>query len=76
MGRIIKVGPNSGKIRCDFCHKPIEYGKTATQIKEGDAQGIYHGRRCYEAAIKHYEQLKVQEGLNETEDEWDGSLSD
>jgi len=58
LGRKIKVETN---LRCDFDRGLIPVGKYATQIV-GDpqttkAQGIYHGRLCYEAALKHYEEL-------------------
>lgn len=48
-------------IRCDYCHRIIPVGKNATKIS-GDssikAQGIFHGKQCYEAAKNHYEELE------------------
>lgn len=58
MGRIIPVNESTGRMVCDFCHMVIDKGRTATQIREGKAQGLYHGRRCYEAALAHYEELE------------------
>lgn len=60
LARAIKAGVN---LRCDFCHKQIPKTKVAYQIKEGKAQGIFHGRHCYEAALKKYKDLEKQEGL-------------
>ena len=51
--------------RCDFCHKPIEKGKPIYQIVEGKAQGKYHGRRCYEAALTNYEETQKKEGIED-----------
>lgn len=55
LARKIKV---ETPVRCDFDHRAIEKGKYATQVI-GDpeivkAQGIYHGRLCYESALAHY----------------------
>lgn len=55
MARQIKPGAN---LRCDFCHKIIPTNKVAYQVKDGEAQGIYHGRQCFGAAYKHYQELK------------------
>ena len=55
MARVLKPGTN---LRCDFCHKQIPKDKTAYQVNDGKAQGIFHGRRCYEGAYKHYEELE------------------
>ena len=60
LARAIKPGAN---LRCDFCHKQILKGKVAYQVKDGKAQGIYHGRQCYMAALKKYKELEQQEGL-------------
>lgn len=59
LGRSIKM---DGAVRCDFCNRPIERGKYGLQIV-GDpgtvrAQGMYHGRGCYEAALSHYDEVK------------------
>ena len=63
MARSIKV---ETPIRCDWDHKAIEKGKYATQVIEGKAQGIYHGRLCYEAALENMEDLeKEQRGRNQ-----------
>lgn len=59
MGRTLKVNQKTGRLRCDYCHRPIEQGKTAIQIREGKAQGLYHGRQCYQHALEVY---KAQEG--------------
>lgn len=55
MGFQRKVNTN---IRCDFDNKVIPKGKVAYEIKMGEAQGTYHGRFCYEAALKKYKDLK------------------
>lgn len=52
------MNESTGRLVCDFCHKTIEKGRTATQIRDGKAQGMYHGRMCYEAALRHYEELE------------------
>jgi len=44
--------------RCDFCNKIIPVGKVSYEIRSGDAQGTYHGRQCYEAALKKYRELQ------------------
>lgn len=61
LARKIKVESN---LRCDFDHLIIDKGKFATQVA-GDpetvkAQGIYHGRQCYEAALQDYTQKKKE----------------
>lgn len=61
LARKIKVDTN---LRCDFDHLVIERGKYATQVA-GDpevvkAQGIYHGKQCYDAALSDYQQ-KIKE---------------
>ena len=66
MARKIRVDTN---LRCDFDNGIIPIGKFATQIV-GDpqtvkAQGVYHGRLCYESALRHYEELtKEQESVD------------
>lgn len=66
MARKIPVREN---IRCDWDHLIIPKGKYATQVV-GDpetvkAQGIYHGKNCYESALTDYQQkvkeMKLQE---------------
>lgn len=52
--------PAESNLRCDYCHKLIPKGKHAHQITEGKAQGIYHGRQCYEAALAEYENLQKE----------------
>lgn len=56
-------------IRCDYDHRPIEKGKYATQVvgdpEEVKAQGIYHGRLCYEAALSDYNDKKKQFDMEE-----------
>ena len=59
LARKIKVTTN---LRCDFDHGIIPKGKHATQVI-GDpetvkAQGMYHGRQCYEAALADYTKKK------------------
>lgn len=56
-------------IRCDYDHRPIEKGKYATQVV-GDpetvkAQGIYHGRLCYESALADYTKKKDELDMEE-----------
>lgn len=65
IARSIKV---TTPIRCDFDHRPIEKGKYATQVigdSEIKAQGIYHGRICYESALAHYKDTVKEEGMIE-----------
>ncbi len=61
MARKIKVETN---LRCDFDHGIIPVGRFATQVvgnpEEVKAQGIYHGRLCYESALEDYEK-KIKE---------------
>lgn len=49
---------------CDFDgpghNKIIMPGKPSYQIREGEAQGVYHGPRCYHAALTKYQSLKKQ----------------
>lgn len=65
-GRSIKVETN---IRCDFCHNQIPRGKYATQVigdpEEVKAQGLYHGRLCYEAALADYNEKKEDFDMQE-----------
>lgn len=65
MARKIRVETN---LRCDFDHGIIPIGKYATQIV-GDpetvkAQGLYHGRLCYESALAHYQQLQKEQDID------------
>lgn len=62
-GRSIKMESNH---RCDFCHRVIPVGKYGTQVAEGKAQGMFHGARCYGAALEHYEKLEREEGIDDT----------
>ena len=62
MARSIKVDVN---LRCDFEHAIIPLGKYAFQIKEGKAQGLYHGRPCYEKALEHYQELEKENVMEE-----------
>lgn len=58
LARKIKVDT---PLRCDFCHHVIEKEKYATQVVGDEtvkAQGIFHGRECYEAALNEYEKLE------------------
>lgn len=67
MVRKIKLDTN---LRCDLVHpghsqliplRPDANGKKhayAMQVVEGEAQGIYHGKQCYEAAL---EQMKTKQ---------------
>lgn len=59
-------------IRCDYDHMPIQKGKYATHVsgdEDTKAQGIYHGRQCYEAALADYNEKKerfdMQEAAND-----------
>jgi hypothetical protein len=70
MARKIRVDTS---IRCDWDHRVIEKGKYATQVV-GDpdhvkAQGIYHGRLCYESALTNYEEKVKELDMKETHDE-------
>ena len=66
MARKIRVNT---AIRCDFDHGIIPKGKYATQVvgdpKEIKAQGIFHGRICYENALAKYNELKDQMDMQE-----------
>jgi hypothetical protein len=66
MGRQIKITTN---LRCDFDHSIIPVGRVGYQITQGKAQGMYHGKLCYEAALKKYEELEKQNGLGGEDDE-------
>ena len=55
LGRQLKVGSN---VRCNFCNRIIPKEKVAYQVREGEAQGVYHGPRCYQGALKHYREMK------------------
>ena len=61
LARSIRAESN---LLCDWRaegHNPIiRKGKHATQVVgEGvKAQGLYHSRACYEAALQHYEELE------------------
>ena len=52
-------------MRCDFDHQIIEKGRFGWYIKEGKAQGLYHGPGCYEEALKTYEQVQKEEGIED-----------
>jgi len=64
-GRTLK--PEKFKRLCDLQapghNRIIQPGKAAVRITSGDAQGLYHGRRCYEIALKQYRELKNKTGL-------------
>lgn len=64
--RKIRVETN---LRCDYDHLTIEKGKYATQVVGDEqtikAQGIYHGRFCYEAALADYNEKKEQFDMQE-----------
>lgn len=68
--RSIPVTQHTGNMRCDFCHNIIPIGKTASQVIEGKAQGVYHGRMCYEGAVAHYEKLQTEEGISDEDIEF------
>lgn len=56
-------------LRCDYDHLVIAKGKYATQVV-GDpetvkAQGIYHGRNCYQAALATYNEKKDELDMEE-----------
>lgn len=56
LGRSIKI---ETAIRCDFCGRQIQAGKYATQIigdESVKAQGMFHGRNCYEGALEDYQE--------------------
>lgn len=60
LARKIKVETN---LRCDFDNKVIPIGKYATIVRGEQtlkAQGTYHGRPCYEAALRHYKELEKE----------------
>ena len=55
MARKIRVDTN---LRCDYDNGIIPIGKFATQVKDGKAQGIFHGRLCHDAALAVREKLE------------------
>ena len=55
MARSIKAGV---ALRCDFCHKQISHNKVATQVTEGNCQGIFHGPICFQAAVENRKKLE------------------
>ena len=57
LARSIKIQTS---VRCDYCHRPIETGKFGTQVTEGEAQGLFHGRLCFESALADYQQKKKE----------------
>lgn len=64
MARKIKMETNG---RCDFCHGIIPVGRYGSEVRgEGvKAQGLYHGKECYDAAREHYEQMQGEEGIED-----------
>lgn len=53
-------------IRCDWDSIPIQKGKYAWQVVGDEtvkAQGLYHGRGCFDNALADY-QKKLQEVKN------------
>ena len=65
LARQLKEHPN---MRCHFDNILIPVNKPAYQITGGEdikAQGIYHGRQCYESALKHYEEVEKEMENNE-----------
>lgn len=65
MGRQLR--PVTHKRLCHFDGpghtKIIMPGKVAYQVREGKAQGIFHGPACYTAAKRRYEELERQHFL-------------
>lgn len=51
--------------RCDFCHKIIPLGRYGSQVREGKAQGLFHGKQCYDAALDTYEKIEREEGISD-----------
>ena len=52
--------------RCDFDHQTIEKGSSAWQVIGDEtilAQGLYHGRGCYDNALADY--LKKLKGVED-----------
>ena len=45
-------------LRCHWDNKMIASEKPAYQVQGVKASGIYHGKQCYESALKHYEQVE------------------
>lgn len=41
-------------------NKIIMPGQSAIQIVQGEAQGMYHNRICYETALRQYKDIKKQ----------------
>lgn len=66
LGRQIKIESN---LRCDFDNHIIPIGKIGYQINTGKARGMYHGKLCYQSALKHYEELQKETGIEEVENE-------
>ena len=69
LGRSIKIQTD---VRCDYDHLIIPKGKFATQVVgdpgEVKAQGLYHGRLCYQSALADYNDKKEQFDLQEEVD--------
>lgn len=69
-------------IRCHFDgegHSPIiRAGKDFYEVREGEAQGVYHGPQCYQAALTNYKRLKekAKTTITSSEDNDDYELSD
>lgn len=60
--------PVTTSLLCDLevegHNRLIPKGKFATQVIGDEtvrAQGIYHGRHCYDAALAHMEQIEKEE---------------
>lgn len=68
LGRSIKM---QAAQRCDFCGRAIEQGKYGTMVtgdpKEVKAQGLFHGRMCYELALYDYEEKRKKMGMEDEE---------
>jgi len=70
LGRQIKVPLNQATFRCDLMaeghNRLIHPGSTAYGVQMGEAQGTYHGPRCYQEALRQYQELKKQKDLEES----------
>lgn len=49
-------------MRCHFDgpghNQNIPAGRVAYEVRSGEAQGLYHGPQCYQAALDKYRALK------------------
>jgi hypothetical protein len=52
------------KRRCHFCQRGVSFGYL---VKDGDAQGFFCGRMCYQMAAKHKHQVEDKKNVDKTD---------